>query len=66
MDSGIDWLMLAITVPLVPMLAIVGALFWMRSFRPKPDDWQSMYLAGEPEGGNADRHPSSAASTSPR
>jgi hypothetical protein len=54
MGGGIDWLMLAITVPLVPTLAIVGALFWMRTVRPKPDDWQGIYLAAEPEDVNAD------------
>jgi hypothetical protein len=38
MDGGIDWLMLAITVPLVPAMAIAGALFLLRTTRPKVDD----------------------------
>jgi len=37
-DGGIDWFMLAITVPLVPAVAVIGALFWLRAGRPKPDE----------------------------
>ena len=55
MDGGIDWFMLAITVPLVPAMAIIGALFWLRAGRPKPDEVaggdldNASYFAAEPE-----------------
>jgi len=38
MDGGIDWFTLAITVPIVPAVAIISALLWLRTVRPKPDE----------------------------
>lgn len=62
MGGSIDWFLFAVTVPLVPMVAIIGALFWLRTARTKPDDAiddpPGIYLAAQPEQSGVDIDPS--------
>jgi hypothetical protein len=61
MDGPVDWLVLAITVPIVPMLGIIGAVIWLRVGRARTedavDDPPPVVVGAQPDGTGADERP---------